>query len=80
MFEKVTFETNEDEKIANVNMINLVEKFIQYKDSLNDDFKYMNEIIVDENRKIILESIYINYNKISKEISSYNFIGYLLEK
>ena len=40
----------------------------------------MNEIIVDENRKIILESIYINYNEITKEVSSYNFIGYLLEK
>ena len=40
----------------------------------------MNEIIVDENRKIILESIYISYNEITKEVSNYNFIGYLLEK
>ena len=80
IFKKVTFETNEDEEIANVNMLNFVERVIQYKDSIDDDFKYMNEITVDENRKIILESIYINYNEITKEVSSYNFVGYLLEK
>ena len=80
IFKKVSFKTNNDKEIANVNMLNFIEKVIQHKNSIDSDFKYMNEIIVDENRKIILESIYINYNETTKEVSSYNFIGYLLEK
>ena len=79
IFEKVTFKTN-DKDIAIVNMTNLVKEFIKNKDSIDEDFKYMNEIIVDENRKIILRSMNISYNKMTNEVSSYNFIGYLLEK
>ena len=79
IFEKVTFKTN-DKDIAIVNMTNLVKEFIKNKDSIDEDFKYMNEIIVDENIKIILRSMNISYNKMTNEVSSYNFIGYLLEK
>ena len=80
IFKKVSFKTSNDKEVADVNMLNFIEKVIQHKNSIDSDFKYMNEIIVDENRKIILKSVYINYNEITKEVSSYNFSGYLLEK
>ena len=43
-------------------------------------FEENNEIIIDENRKIIFTQIHINYNKETNEVFNYNISGYLLEK
>ena len=48
--------------------------------SLDNNFDKVNEIIIDNNKKIILDSVYISYEETTNEVNSYGFDGYLLEK
>ena len=79
-FRKVTFEIDDSEDTINVNMLNVVKKYIQNKNELNKNFDKVNEIIIDDNKKIILDNISISYNEITEELYSYSLIGYLLVK
>lgn len=79
-FKKITFEISGLQDKIDVNMLNLVKKYIQMGDSLDKNFDKVNEIIIDSNRKIILDSIYISYNETKDNVDNYSINGYLLEK
>ena len=73
---ELTLDQN-DSKIT-INILPEITKFINMK--AQKQFEENNEIIIDENRKIIFTQIYINYNKETNEVFNYNISGYLLEK
>ena len=68
------------EDTIKVNILNLVKNYIKLGNSLQENFENMNEIVVDNNRKIILDSISITYDKNTNQLDYYRFSGYLLEK
>ena len=47
---------------------------------MNNYSEENNEIELDENRKIILERLILEYDDTTKNVSYYNMSGYLLEK
>ena len=63
-----------------VNILDQVNQYIRLGKSLEKEFDDINEIIIDNNRKIVLDSINISYDKKTREVYSYNMRGYLLEK
>ena len=79
-FKNVDFEVDNSEKTINVNIENKIKEYIKLGDSLDKKFNNINEIIVDNNKKIILNYIRIEYDKTTNEIESYSINGYLLEK
>ncbi len=80
IFEKINFEINESKDTIDVNMVDLVKMYIQMGDSLDRSFDNVNEIVIDSNKKIILDSFYISYNESTNEVENYSIDGYLLEK
>lgn len=50
------------------------------KDELKEYFKSHNEIEIDNDKKIIITSFYLNYNEDTKLVKNYSIKGYLLEK
>ena len=60
-------------------MLDLVKKYLNTK-SLNENFENMNEIILDDNRKIILDYFSISYYEESDRVDYYSLDGYLLER
>ncbi len=79
-FNNVTFDIYDTEKTIDVNILNIVKKYIELGDSLDKYFDDMNEIVIDNNRKIIIDYISINYNELTNEVNNYSINGYLLEK
>ena len=80
VFAKISFGIDGSEDVINVNMVDLIKKYIQMGDSLDKNFDNVNEIIINDNRKIILDSIYISYNETKNNVDNYSINGYLLEK
>ncbi len=80
VFKNITFKTDKGKDIVSVNLINEVKNYIQQEKSLDRNFEKKNEIIIDSNKKIVLESVYINYVEKAQEVNDYRFNGYLLEK
>ena len=79
-FKNVEFKVDNSSKTFNVNIENKIKEYIKLGDSLDKKFNNINEIIVDNNKKIILNYIRIEYDKTTNEIDSYSINGYLLEK
>lgn len=80
IFEKTTFKIIGSDNTIEVNLTNLVKKYIEMENSLDKNFDKVNEIIFNNNRKIIFNSVYISYDEETNEVNSYSFDGYLLEK
>ena len=72
--------SNDDNDILNIDLSREISEYIQYGDNLDDNFENINEIQIDNKKKLILTSIYIYYDKNSKEIEDYRLTGYLLLK
>lgn len=54
--------------------------FEKSEEEFLDYFKANNEIIINENEKLIIKNFYIDYNKAKNEVSYYSLDGYLLTK
>ncbi len=50
------------------------------KDELDEYFENHHEIEIDSNKKLMLQSFYMNYDPASKLVKNYSMKGYLLEK
>ena len=80
-FKNITFEIETNNDTFNVNILSAINECI----SFNDNQKYSNstklkEIIVDNNRKIILKSVSLEYDKTTSKVNYYYIYGYLLER
>lgn len=93
--EKVFSNVKLNNKLQLITVVDLTSKIKEYKmiydkfnnsqlankeNELNRYFKNHNEIIINENNKLIIKNLSINYNKSTEEIVSYSIEGYLLEK
>ena len=58
----------------------IMKKYILNKDEISSYFRKNCEIVLNENQKIILTHIYINYDELKQTVNSYSIDGYLLEK
>lgn len=67
-------------KEIEVNVSPLVKEYINHGAYLDKYFEETNEIELDENRKVILKSISIQYDENTNKIYYYNMSGYLLER
>ncbi len=75
---------NESEKIY-INIFNNINEYIKYQQkesqsNLNKTFENMNEIELTNGRKLIIQDFSLSYDENTKEVSSYNLTGYILEK
>ncbi len=80
IFSDVRFKIEDTEEIINVNMLDLVKKYLKSGNTLDEEFENMNEIILDDNRKIILDYFSISYYEKSDKVDYYSIDAYLLEK
>ena len=79
-FGNMTFEIVGTENTIKLNITNRIKQYIKLGNSLVRQFDNINEIIIGNNRKIVLDSVYIYYNETTNEIYNYTINGYLLEK
>ncbi len=79
-FGNMTFNVTGTDNIIKVKLTDRIKQYIKLGNSLARQFDNINEIIIDNNRKIILDSVNIYYNETTNEIYSYSITGYLLEK
>lgn len=75
----IEFETNSGYTFI-VDLSSRIQEYIENEKNIDDYFEENNEIILDENRKIILESFSAEYDKLTEEITYYNITGFLLVK
>ncbi len=80
IFKNISFDVKGMDQNIKVNMLSQVNQYIRLGKSLEKEFDDINEIIIDNNRKIVLDSINIDYDKTTNELYYYNITGYLLEK
>ncbi len=71
---------NENNKIIYANICEKINEYIKYGDKLAANFENINEIQIDESKKLILTYISISYDKASKNVENYSISGYLLIK
>lgn len=63
----------------NLDLSELVKKYIKNKDTIEEYFKENNEVIINDSQKIIINNIYIDYSYNDK-VRMYSMDMYLLEK
>lgn len=63
----------------NLDLSELVKKYIKNKDTIEEYFKENNEVIINDSQKIIINNIYIDYSYNDK-VKMYSMDMYLLEK
>lgn len=67
-------------KKIEINVLPLVKEYINNEVYLDEYFEEKNELELDENRKLILKNVTIQYDEKTNLVSYYNMSGYLLEK
>lgn len=78
VFGKLEIKLNDNETIY-VNISEKINEYMQYGENLDRNFKNINEIQIDNNKKLILKNISISYDKVNKKVGDYSIVGYLLE-
>jgi hypothetical protein len=78
-FGNISFNTQSDDKIE-LDIALLINKYIQHEQNLDIFFKENNEIMIDNNRKVLLKKISIGYDDITNVVNWYSISGYLLER
>ena len=78
VFGKLEIKLNDNETIY-VNISEKINEYMQYGENLDRNFKNINEIQIDNNKKLILKNISISYDKVNKKVEDYSIVGYLLE-
>lgn len=77
-FSNVRF--NAENRFFYLNILQLVQKYMENEEYIRNYFKQNNEIQIDENIKLIIKNFYIEYNQANDEVYYYNIEGYLLVK
>ena len=62
------------------NILPLINEYVNHENEMNNYSEENNELKLDENKKIILERLILEYDDTTKNVSYYNMSGYLLEK
>ena len=62
------------------NISQKVKEYMQYGDTLQNNFESINRIQIDSNKMLILTRISVSYDEVNENVESYNITGYLLEK
>ncbi len=75
--ELITLNNNE---AIHSNISQKVKEYMQYGDTLQNNFESINRIQIDSNKMIILTRISVSYDEVNDNVKSYNITGYLLEK
>ena len=75
----IEFETNSGYTFK-VDLNSKIQEYMENEKNIDNYFEENNEIILNENRKIILESFSLEYERLTGKIYYYNMSGYLLEK
>ncbi len=78
-FKNLELSTQSNGYKFNVDISDMIRKYIENKDNINEYFKNNNRFIIDENKCIIITSLYINYT-LDNLIESYYIDAYMLEK
>ena len=78
-FKNLNFYTNDNKDIT-IDISSLLNDYIDNSIYFQDYFEKHNEYIIDNNTKLIIENISIDYYKDTKEIYSYSIHGYILVK
>lgn len=79
-FSNIEINTQENNYSIKVNILPLINEYVNHENEMNNYSEENNEIELDENRKIILERLILEYDDTTKNVSYYNMSGYLLEK
>lgn len=80
IFSNIRFYVQENNYDIDVNILPLINEYIKQGYKLDDYFEKNNELELDNNKKIILERIDLEYDDTTKKVSYYRISGYLLEK
>ena len=78
-FKNLELSTQSNDYKFNIDISNMIRKYIENKDNIDEYFKNNNRFIIDENRCIIITSLYINYTT-DNLINSFYIGAYILEK
>lgn len=84
-FNNVELQYQNSDETINADLSGKFEKYIKTYIDLGDNeldeyFKNHNEIEIDNDKKLIIKSFYLNYNQEAKLVKNYSIKGYLLEK
>lgn len=79
-FSNIEINTQENNYSIKANILPLINEYVNHENEMNNYSEENNEIELDENRKIILERLILEYDDTTKNVSYYNMSGYLLEK
>ena len=79
-FSNIKINTQENNYSIKANILPLINEYVNHENEMNNYSEENNEIELDENRKIILERLILEYDDTTKNVSYYNMSGYLLEK
>ncbi len=74
------FSELEIEEGKKIDISSKVRQYLEHKGDFEDYFEEENEIIINNDQKLILENFSVRYNENTKDVYSYSMSGYLLEK
>lgn len=80
VFSNLELIVGDNQNTIYVNILDDINQYIINQRQLSTSFQNMNEIQLDNNKKIILKNISLDYYEDSKEVRNYHLYGYLLEK
>ncbi len=78
VFGNLELKLNDNETVY-ANISEKINEYIQYGENLDKNFENINEIQIDNNKKLILRNISVSYDKVNKKVEDYSIVGYLLE-
>lgn len=79
-FSNIEINTQENNYSIEANILPLINEYVNHENEMNNYSEENNELKLDENKKIILERLILEYDDTTKNVSYYNMSGYLLEK
>lgn len=79
-FSNIEINTQESNYSIEANILPLINEYVNHENEMNNYSEENNELKLDENKKIILERLILEYDDTTKNVSYYNISGYLLEK
>ena len=79
-FSNIEINTQEINYSIEANILPLINEYVNHENEMNNYSEENNELKLDENKKIILERLILEYDDTTKNVSYYNMSGYLLEK
>lgn len=79
-FENLELNLENNNRTVFVDISRYIKKYIVSKATLQEDFKEMNEIELNNSQKIIIQSFSLTYDEVNEKVLAYSIDGYLLER